>query len=196
MASKIKGTSTAQLLKTDPKDLVKMNEKELRAVVSRMADAANKRINRLEQSGISSQALAGYHRAGSEKFSTKGLNLNQLRGEYSRIKAFMTAETGTIKGAKTVEQKVISGLSERGVDISPEQYKDFWRAYEKLKERDASVKTNNLKYKVLQEINNEMTGDVMSIDEIVNNIEARLDQLYEETQENSDNGVSSYYTIE
>ena len=41
-----------------------------------------------------------------------------------------------------------------------------------------------------------MTGGVMSVDEIVNNIEARLDQLYEETQENSDNGVSSYYTIE
>lgn len=195
MASKVKGISTQELINMSVDALNKMDEQTLRAAVSRMADAANKRVARIDKSGVSSQAVAALHRSGQEKFSTKGKDLNSLRAEYARIKGFMTSATGSVKNAKKVEKNVTSELSKRGIDINRQQYKNFWSAYEKLKERDPAISNKQLKYSVLQNIAAEMDEGNRSIDEIVNDISNRIEDIYEQTQDLTDDGVSRFFEL-
>lgn len=105
----VTGKSIQQLTRLRVKTVQRMTEKELRAVVTRLASAANKRVRRIEQKGITTPATRAAERSGG-KFTAKGKNLNQLRNEYKRIKNFLRNETSTLKGykkfAKRFERKL------------------------------------------------------------------------------------------
>ena len=112
----VKGLKISDILNIDLDAFNKLNEKELRALTSRLVSAGNKRIRRLQEHEINSPAMQSL---GNEKaFSTKlpkdtstQQRVNQLRAEFSRARSFLNAETSTISGYKKFKKKTISRIA-------------------------------------------------------------------------------------
>ena len=170
--------SINDLLNLDIVDFNSLTEKEMRKVVSRLRDAGNKKIKRLQKSGVDTPALRQVNRSGG-LFSTKGKSLNQLRAEHSRIKAFMQSKTSTKSGYKKVQQETVKNLKERGVEIKPENLDGFFRVYEKLKEIDPAISLKSVKYEVMQEISRKI--DDLDYEGLILEMQENLDEIYEAT---------------
>ena len=113
----VKGLKITDILDIDLDTFNRLNEKELRAITSRLVSASNKRIRRLQKHDINSPAI---QQLGKEKsFSTKlpketskQQRVNSLRGEFARARSFLTSETSTIGGYK----KFVKRTKERIAD--------------------------------------------------------------------------------
>lgn len=118
-------------------DFNRLTEKQLRNVTKTLADAANKRIKRLADSGnTESPAYKGVQNSGG-KISTAGKNTRQqLQKEFIRAKTFLNAKTSTLSGVKKVENEFIDRVSGDGekIGLSPEQNKQFWKSYHRFQE--------------------------------------------------------------
>lgn len=78
---------------------VKKAQAEFRKEVSRLASLANKRIQRLENAGLTdSPAYQKLVENGTVKFGVKGKTYNELQSEMSKINRFINAQTSTIRG--------------------------------------------------------------------------------------------------
>lgn len=118
----VKGLTTKSILEMD---VYKLNTASLRKVVSRLVSSANKRIRRLQQKNIPSQAL----RRHNEQFSLKGIgktDRNSLEMLMKDIKNFMLSESSTIKGYQAQRQRLEEKL---GTFESVEEENDFWNVY-------------------------------------------------------------------
>ena len=97
------------ILENTPADISTLSEKELRSRVRVLADVANKRMKRYEQSASEGRAAYSYaYNKAVESggpFYTGGKNLNDLRAEYKRVYKYLTSETSTQKGARAVERR-------------------------------------------------------------------------------------------
>lgn len=167
------------ILEMSPSDILKMNTKELRQAVRQLGKTANSRLAYADKIGASSPALTHLKTAG--KISTKGKTLNQLRNEFKRAKAFLQSETSTVSGIRAYNAKVIRGLKDAGIGkVSEENYDKFWKAYERLKEKDPAVAEKRFKYAVLGNIQTAVDEGKL-LDDIVNDIQGRLSEIYEES---------------
>lgn len=189
----VKGKSTSQLLKLTGNQLNKLSRKELSQVVSRLTSTANKRLRRFEKKDVSSPATEYVKRTGG-KFSVKGKNIESLKKEYLRVKGFLESETSTITGTKKVRKNVINKLKEFGVDIKESQYDKFFKVYERLKEVDRTVSDKLLKYNVFEEIGNAL--DNPNIDDIVNEMRKRIDEIYKQSIGEEEYDLSRFFEIE
>lgn len=115
----VSGMSINDIMNMDIKQFNKLTEPELRKVVGRLVSASNKRIRRMESSGIETPALRKVNKSGGV-FSVKDKNLNQLRSEFSRAKSFLQSPTSSIKGYKEVQKKTVEGLKKQGIDVKKE----------------------------------------------------------------------------
>ena len=82
---------TSEILDISIEDFLKLDKKTLSKYVSQLASTANKRLKRLEsvQGGVLSPAYSAIERSkGGAHFSVKGKNLNELRGEFTRVSQF------------------------------------------------------------------------------------------------------------
>lgn len=93
------------LLNLTPDQLMNMSRRDMARNISVLASAANKRIVRLEKSGVRSPAL-DYVKSHGGKFSVAGKTQNQLLIEYFRLQQFMSSKTSTVHGAKSWKRKV------------------------------------------------------------------------------------------
>lgn len=149
--SSIKGILDANI-----QDIKDLSDKDLRANVTKLMSAANKRIKRLEKAGLHSPALREVERTGG-KFSVAGKNRTQLLQELQRIKSFYSMETSSVKGAKKNVENIKSGmkkaLSDKGMltedvatsidDMSEADRDRLWEAVDKMRE----LKPNDFNYK-------------------------------------------------
>ena len=179
--------SINDLLNLDIMDFNEMNEKEMRKVVSRLRDAGNKKLKRLEKTGIETPALRQVNRSGGS-FSTKGKDLNQLRSEHARIRSFMQARTSTKTGYEKVRTETIEKLQEKGVNIDKNNLDGFFKVYERLKEIDPSITMKNVKYEVMREISNAV--DDMDYEKLILEMQEQLDDIYEATAGQYENFTS------
>ena len=98
-----------EILNLSDVQINKMSRKELAQVTSILASAANKRINRIEKAGVTSPAVSNV-KSHEGRFSVKGKNTNQLRGEFARARNFMSNVTSTVKGAKSSARQIEKNL--------------------------------------------------------------------------------------
>lgn len=95
--------SISELLNLDAGQISAMSERELRGVVSKLNDAANKRIARGSKAGISSVSPS---LRGKEKLHlSKGMSKNDLKTAYTEAKNFLQSKTSTITGTRALERK-------------------------------------------------------------------------------------------
>lgn len=189
----VSGKSVKDILSMDISDLNKLSQKDLSKVVGRLVSAANKRLARAKEKGITSPAFSYVEKNGG-KFSTKGKTLNQLRAEFVRAKNFLEAETSTIKGAEKFVNQSINALHKEGVDISKDDFQEVMQLYESLRRDDPKVAERGLKYAVLRELS-EKVESKLDGEEILTAMQNNLDKIYEKEQDLiSGDGVSGFFT--
>ena len=132
-----------QLLNIKPVDLNKMSFNELRKTVSIMASAANKRLKRLRQAGLSEMSPAyayaekrAYSGRAGGKFGVAGKNINQLRNEYAAIRGFMKQKSSSVSGYKKMRSETYKRIGGDFSDFEDPKAteRDFWKTYRKLEE--------------------------------------------------------------
>ena len=80
---------------------------DYRKEVSRRASMANKRLKRLEESGISTPAFDKWRESGGEYFSVRGKTYNEVQAEMARVNQYLDNATSSISGAKKVMNDMI-----------------------------------------------------------------------------------------
>lgn len=200
----VTGMTVQDILNLDNRAFNKLGESDMRKVVNRLTSAANKRLRTFEKTGEISPAAGKVFSSGG-RFSTKGKDLNELRAEYGRVRSFMGAKTGTIRGWRSVKRQTVDTLKKKGIDVDPDKLEDVLRVYDRLKEVDPTIEERSLKYKVISEIddtiediqeNTEPQDDEEMIDEVVKAMRETITRIYEEERENDQgNGVSEFFEM-
>lgn len=166
MASKYRPKgSISDLLNLDASAISAMSDRELRQVVNKLNDAANKRLKRLKEKGISGASQAYYGRKG-KNFSTKGATTTRdLKNKLQEAKAFLESKTSTIQGTKksmTSFESITNDLRARAMESSKnldKRYKeprlkksaekealtDFWTEYNSWRELMMAAKPDKFK---------------------------------------------------
>lgn len=193
--SVVSGMSIDDIMNIDYDMFNQLSHADLKKVTSRLISAANKRIKRMEKSGMTTPAMRAVQRGGT--LSVKNKNLNQVRSEYIRARQFLGYETSSFKGWNAVVKDTINSLKNIGVIIDAEHFNELWQLYEKMKELDPRVGDRQHKYNVLRELayqimhnDEEKTGD-----DIIADVQGRIVELYEAHMEveNEFDGVSQFF---
>ena len=126
---KITGTADKSAIKRSrwqmDKDFRSWTRNELAKMCRSAFDAANKRINRLEASGLASPALHSVMQSGG-KFYVRGANLKQLQHEYARCVNFLNMGTSSVTGARQYRKR----LEEKfGHELTDAQHKKIFEAF-------------------------------------------------------------------
>ena len=156
MASKFRPKgSYKELLNIPSTDFRKLTEDQLRAIVTKLNDTANKRINRLKQSGREFESSAYRAREGAKFTAPHDLSGKDLKTAYLDVKSFLEGKTSSLTGTKeyvkqfeNVYDEIKSRLSEdeQNFDkrfkrskvlkksVVKKSIRDFWKKYEQWKE--------------------------------------------------------------
>lgn len=111
--------------------------KEIRTEYTRMRDAAQKRLKRLEQSEFSDSKAALLHPFGFPKL--KELDERDIPKAINDVFRFLRAGTSTVYGQRIAKEKTIekfnkAGFAEEGFDLhKPENFKQFISVMEKVR---------------------------------------------------------------
>ena len=113
----VEGKSVAELLKNGSAHLHQYTESNLRAIVTRLSSAGNKRLRRAEQSGGPvSPAIEDVKKSGG-KFSGKGKDHEGLKAEFLRLKKFFEDPTSTQEGWQRVQRRATREAQKKGVIV-------------------------------------------------------------------------------
>ena len=192
----VKGKTIKQLLDLDYDAWNALDTKRLRQVVSRLSDAANKRIKRLHYKTPAS----AYAKRSGGKFTTKGKNLQQLRSEYARLKGFLSDPTSTNKGFEKWKAEIIAQVKRvTNITIKQNDFDRFWDIYQKLyDEYPHALKDRKVKYETWRQLNEavrEPDANWTSDDEIVLDMINSLFEQYESAEKKygKSNSVSDIF---
>lgn len=174
----IKGKSTDALLNMTAQEFADMakNVSHLRAVVSRVASAANKRMRSLEKAGINSPAFA---EARGKRFSTAGMNEAQLKAEYLRARQFMSSPTSTVKGAKAWREKWQKELADSGIPSTEEQAEKLHSVMSRLYDISPAMHDKDFYYEMLSRVEQTINDEPMlGIDDLTEKFNAQIEDIY------------------
>lgn len=176
------------------------NEWKLRATVTAMSSAVNKRLREFQKRDIQTPATNYIEDKFGTRISTQGLTKGQLTSLYFELKGFAEAETSTIVGWNRVKQKVTEKMADEGVEITDVDYDDYWSAFDDIMKMNknrikrgvsgASEFDRDMKYKVLEYVkqkliqNPERSGDSVarSLFRKDKYGKRQIDKLYEEME--------------
>lgn len=105
--------SYREYLEYSPSEVSSLKTSELRSVVARLNKIENKRLKNLEKYGFGTQgynveAYRDLSEMGGRTVAGRQMTRQELLHEYKRAKAFLTAETSTVRGAS----RFIKGIHE------------------------------------------------------------------------------------
>jgi len=190
-----RGLSATDALKLDGSDIRGLSRSELAYMVSTISSAANKRLDRLSRAGQPIEDTV-------DRFSVRGKDRGELLQELSRARNFMSAENMSLSGQARTRKKTaegiaraqIPGASERairerlrhnkGAFDDPKQYDKFWKAYERLKERNPIVAEKQYKYRILDKLSQTMKASPRAhYWQTANKVEKIIEKEYMDTQQ-------------
>lgn len=190
------GYTVQDILNMDEYALTHLDEKQLRPIVRQLADTANKRIKAMEAAHEKSPAYRGVIKSGGA-FGTRGKDYSGLQSEVSRELQFLKHKTSTLKGWNKVKSETIQTIEHFGISLTPDEWEDFWDAYDKLSELDPDVKLETIKYDVFKEIHSRMEDKSKSPDDIATSMKKEVNKLYAKRKklekQRKSGGVSKYF---
>lgn len=151
--------------------------KELRKEVSRLASAANKRLNRLESNNLKMlPAYQAWEQNGAIRFSVKGKDYNQLQAEYWRLKNFMDDRTSTVREANKFLREMAenTGIQYNGLEDLKNKSARFFELAEKIREYNQAIgqAAQALDYqKIWTQINTAVEQDALDLSDAVSSDE-------------------------
>ena len=200
----LKGKSLSSFVNMSAEDFADLqksgNEWKLRATVTAMSSAVNKRLREFQKRDIQTPATNYIEDKFGTRISTKDLTKGQLTSLYFELKGFAEAETSTIAGWNRVKQKVTEKMADEGVDITDVDYDNYWSAFDDIMKMNknrikrgvpgASEFDRDMKYKVMEYVKQKLIQNPeRSGDSIARSIfrkdkygKRQIDKLYEEME--------------
>lgn len=157
--------------------VTKQTRKEMYKDAKKAIDAANKRIKRLEASGLFSPALESVKKHGG-KFSTKGLNRNQLLREYAKAVEFMNMKTSTTTGAKIYEKQIAMKLSNKAKSLTIDQKKTLFKAVRRTMEVNPTLSDLYGSDRLIRFVADEVADNNEDLDSLLKSSFTELDRNY------------------
>ena len=119
-----------------PDDLKGKSKSELLKILAPIRDAANKRINRLENSGQPSPALSAIKQTGGKLYGSKWTTIKDLKDEIKRGQAFLKYKTSTVTGARAYEKRMTGSVQGNLTfwDMNPQQMGKYWDIMHKMRQ--------------------------------------------------------------
>lgn len=213
----VTGMSIDDIMGMDWAVINKLSEKDLRVLSGRLNSAANKRVKRLESSGLKDFSPAYAHIKEKGKFSTKGKDAVALKNEIQRATGFLSAKTGSIQGAKKhrealgklfgEEKKKKSAPTSSGgkkttesssfdpqIDtMTKSQKKKLYGALDKLRESNAADVHNIGSDVIIRELRRTQLKDKrMSADNLLKYLYEKYPDLMEESEEKYEREQQEY----
>lgn len=155
----------------------RQSRKEMYKDAKKVIDAANKRIKRLEASGVFSPALESVKKHGG-KFSTKGLNRNQLLREYTKAVQFMNMKTSSVTGAKVYEKQIAMKLSNKAKNLTIEQKKTLFKAVRRTMEVNPAMSELYGSDRLIRFVADEVADNNEELDSLLKASFTELDRNY------------------
>ena len=184
---------TSAFLEMTGKAFEALSGRDLRKAVSTLRSTARKRAARLDAGGYSTPALTKINKEGGLP-SVKGMTESELRSEFQKYRNFLNDKTSTVSGFKSFRSDVIEGLRNRGVDISPDNFQEFFEAYEELKALDPSVENRRLKYRTMRELADTLQEGPPDFEDLILKMQEAIEEIYEDEEGmDYDEGVSSFF---
>lgn len=185
--------TTNALLNITGKAFEALSGRNLRKAVSSLRSTARKRAARLDAGGYGTPALTKLNKEGGLP-TVKGMTESELRSEFQKYRNFLNDKTSTVSGFKSFRSDVIEGLRNRGVDISPDNFQEFFEAYEELKDLDPSVENRRLKYRTMRELADTLQEGPPDFEDLILKMQEAIQDIYEEEEgAYYDEGVSSFF---
>lgn len=188
----VSGLSIEDIMDIPFEMLNNLNRRDLAKITSRLSSTANKRIKRLlnteykEVSPALESVLNRVKKSGTTAFSVKGKDVNQLRNEFAQVKKFLNLKTSSIKGTKEVEKQTYQrlGIDTKSPEWSVAKRKRFWSLYRKLVRNKGGEEQVNEFYGSdnIQKLLLEKFNWNKKFDDIINEMEKELTNIYEESQ--------------
>ena len=175
-----KGKTVRDLIDLSPSSIASMAERELRALVTRLSSAANKRVRSIERKDLFSPSIKK-----GERFSGKGKNFSQLQGEFYKLQRFLGDVKTTVRGARIFRSETHRTITNRfGLpqdffdDMAPEEEKRFWELFNRWYE--SGTQKGVFLSKQAQEIKDSLQRANYSIEDAEVDIREMIDRSYEE----------------
>ncbi len=166
-----KGRTVKDLLEISSSRFAAMDERERRALVTRLSSVANKRVKSVEKVGKNVPSLDVVGDLG--RFTAKGKSDTELTGEFLRLSRFLSDPTSTAKGAMAFVEETVS----RAKDIfkskgeydpwTEEQNEAFWDLYGDW--REVGLSKGLTKYEIADIVGDsiDMHNDIQSREEYI-----------------------------
>lgn len=192
------GVSINQIMNLDI-DINKLSRGDLSRVVGRLVSASNKRIRNLAKTelGRLSPAYQSRMERGGQ-FSTKGKTTNQLRQLFGEAKGFLELKTSSVSKWQEKREEIAKELGVPKEFLNSEtKAKKFWKTYRQIvdgknipaKKHQSSYGSDRIQ-ELIAEAYGMKGGFHQKRSDIVEHINKRIDELYEEEQR-EDNSVDT-----
>lgn len=159
--------------------------------VSRLAQMANKRMQRLENNDLQmSSAYKTWESQGKPHYSVRGKDYQGLQSEYWKIRKVIDNVSSTVRGANAQLRKTASALGFNGNDTLSNiksNLSGYWELYSKVQQYMGTIENEgyNIGSPRLQEMisnyvktNKGALNDVDSINDSMKNIVDQIQQTY------------------
>lgn len=109
-----------------------MNDSELRQALTAMNSAANKRLKRLQESGLTPYSAAASSRGG-DRFTSpgRGAGRNELLGAIAEVRQFMQAPSSTSRAARAT--KTVITEADPSIDWTVDEMMDYIYQYDAIR---------------------------------------------------------------
>lgn len=141
--------------------------------VSRYAQMANKRMQRLEDNNLQMVgAFKEWERQGKPHYSVKGKDYNELQSEFWKIKKVLDDTTSTVRGANYYLRNIASQMGFKNMSLSQikENVVGYWKVFSRVKQYLSTVENEgyNIGSPRIQEM---ITNYVTTSKRDLNNVE-------------------------
>lgn len=192
MSNRFKGRSIKDIMQMDIDEFSHLSKTELRQAVSRLADAANKRLKRLSKSDVVSPAYMDALENGS-KFSTRGKSEIELQIEFRRVSNFLQDKTSTIKGSREYMEETRQKLKDAfGIEINKSDFKELVQDFSRVIDESPDFQSRALRYKNLKNYTIKLEDGQMTTTELSDDVVSILNRYYQPGGSQYE-GVASYF---
>lgn len=181
MAYDVTGKSIKQLKKLKRTDLEKMEKSEVRAIVQRIASAANKRLKRMTEAGVTTSAVTELEESGG-KITTKGKNKKELIDEFERAKEYINNPHSTLRVHKIIVERTKKKLEKMtGKEIDDLRTEKIIDIVDKLEENNPEILLKKeYRYEVMEQVKKEVEKGNIDFDSIYAEAKRWWEEKYKE----------------
>lgn len=165
-------------------DINKLTNKTISEYFKAARENVRKTVNRWKGREYKSGAYYSYEAktGGKVKPDFRGAKtLQEKKKELAKAVQFLSDPTRTVKGWEKEKRANIAALSRKsGINLTPDEYDHFFKAYERAKKLDSNIANLEYKYDIFEYLIEEMRADnQQSTEELAVKMQQKIKEIYE-----------------